>query len=196
MNTDIEKSLGMNRRDAIKRAGLALGAAISASTLSGVAFAQANRKGANWKPVNLNRRQADVAGAIAERILPKTDTPGALDVGVPEFMDIMYGGYMSKEEKSTFGKGLNDMNKRARKAHKKHFAELSAAQQDGLIKELAADKDEDTRAFYRKMRELTLVGYFTSKEVGMNVLNYDPIPGMYKSCIRLSEVDNTSWSYS
>jgi hypothetical protein len=194
MNTETEYSLGMNRRDAIKRAGLALGAAISASTLSGVAFAQSNRSGASWKPVNLKRRQADVAGAIAERILPKTDTPGALDVGVPEFMDIMYGGYLTKEEKSTFAKGLNAMNQKARKAHKMHFAELSGVQQDDLIRELAGDSKN--REFYKKIRELTLVGYFTSKEVGMNVLKYDPIPGMYKECIPLSETGNVSWSYS
>lgn len=194
MNT--ENSLNMNRRDAIKRAGLALGAAISASTLSGVAYAQESRSGAGWKPKNLNRRQAETAGAIAERILPKTDTPGALDVGVPEFMDIMYGGYMTKEEKSTFSRGLNDVNKKARKAHKKHFADLSAAQQDGLIRELAADAEKNARAFYRKVRELTLVGYFTSKEVGMNVLKYDPIPGMYNGCMPTSETGNVSWSYS
>lgn len=194
MNTETENSLGMNRRDAIKRAGFALGAAISASTLSGVAFAQSNRSGASWKPVNLKRRQAEVAGAIAERILPKTDTPGAIDVGVPEFMDILYGSYMTKEEKSIFAKGLNAMNQRARKAHKKHFAELNAAQQDDLVRDLAADSEN--REFYKKVRELTLVGYFTSKEVGMNVLKYDPIPGMYKGCIPRSEVGDTAWSYS
>lgn len=196
MKTNTENISGINRREAIKRAGLALGAAISASTLAGVAHAQAGRSGASWKPANLNRRQAATAGAIAERILPKTDTPGALDVGVPEYMDVMYGDYLTKEEKSNFGKGLNDINKRARKAHKKHFADLSDAQQDVLIRELAKDNDKETRAFYRKVRELTLVGYFTSKEVGMNVLKYDPIPGMYKGCIPRSEVGDAAWTYS
>ncbi len=196
MSTNTEKSKMMNRRDALKRAGLALGTAISASTLSGVAFAQANRSGGDWKPVNLSRRHAEIAGAIAERILPKSDTPGALDVGVPEFMDIMYGAFMSNEEKSIFRKGLNNLNNRTRKTHKKPFAKLLAVQQDKVIGELAADNDKDTRAFYRKVRELTLVGYFTSKEVGMNVLKYDPVPGMYDGCIPVSDVDGVSWSYS
>ncbi len=196
MDTNPDNFSVMNRREAIKRASLALGAAISASTLVGVAHAQASRSGPGWKPAHLNRRQAATAGAIAERILPRTDTPGAVDVGVPEYIDVMYGDYLTREEKSNLGKGLNEMNKRARRAHKKHFADLSASQQDDLIRELAQEGDKESKEFYRKIRELTLVGYFTSKEVGMNVLKYDPIPGMYKGCIPRSEVGDAAWTYS
>ncbi len=195
MSTNAEENFNMNRRDAIKRAGLVLGAAISASTLSGVAYAQSNRTGVSWKPVNLSRARALTASAIADRILPKTDTPGALDVGVPEFIDTMYGAYMTKEEKANFTKGLNAINRAARREKKQTFANLEGDDQDDLIRDLATSSDPERKSFYRKVRELTIVGYFTSKEVGMNVLKYDPIPGMYKGCIPISEVGDTAWAY-
>ena len=47
--------------------------------------------------------------------------------------------------------------------------------------------------FYRSLKSTALWGYFTSQEIGENVLNYDPIPGGYNGCIPLSEVGN-KWS--
>lgn len=196
MNTNVDTELGMNRREAIKRASFALGAAISASTLAGVAHGQNAATASDWKPSHLNRTQAAIAGVLAERILPRTDTPGALDVGVPAFIDTIYGGYMTQSDKADFRKGLNAVNRSARSAHKKRFVDLSDAQQDGIISDLAAAAEGSEGGFYQKLREVTLVGYFTSKEVGMNVLKYDPIPGMYKGCIPKSEVGDAAWAYS
>ncbi len=187
------ETFGMNRREAIRRTALLLGTAVSASTITGVMHAQTARKGARWKPSHLKGAQASTAGAFAERILPKTDTPGALDAGVPEFIDIMYGKYMSEEEKSVFVKGLNGVNRASRKAHDKPFRQLTAEQQDGIVKALV-DASGDQKKFYQKIREVTLTGYFTSEVVGKEVLHYDPIPGMYQGCVPISELGNRAWT--
>src|SRR6185436_5462094 len=88
----------MTRREAIKRATLVLGMALSPSILAGVMHAQPASTGTSEKPRYLNARQFETAAAIAERIIPKTETPGALDVGVPVFIDLMYGEYMTPDE--------------------------------------------------------------------------------------------------
>ena len=49
--------------------------------------------------------------------------------------------------------------------------------------------------FFKLLKEMTLVGYFTSEKIGEEVLNYDPIPGMDIPCLDMSEVPNgRSWS--
>ena len=45
-----------------------------------------------------------------------------------------------------------------------------------------------SREHFLRVRELTIVGYFTSETVGKTVLHYDPIPGRYDGCIPLAEV--------
>lgn len=194
-NSNFGDSFSMNRREAIKRAGLLLGTAISASTMTGVLNAQTKSRGAKGKPNHLSRAQFGLAGAIADRILPKTDTPGALDVGVSEFIDLMYGEYLTSAERKTFTRGLSEVNKASRKAHKKPFSDLSSMQQDGVLKGIAKSSEEKEATFFHKIRELTLTGYFTSESVMKNVLNYDVIPGIYKGCVPISETGNVSWAH-
>ncbi|MEM8909460.1 MAG: gluconate 2-dehydrogenase subunit 3 family protein [Bacteroidota bacterium] len=47
--------------------------------------------------------------------------------------------------------------------------------------------------FYRTLKELTLLGYFASEEVGENILKYDPIPGSYSGCVPLADI-GIAWS--
>ena len=52
------------------------------------------------------------------------------------------------------------------------------------------------RGHFLRIREITIVGYFTSGEVGKDVLHFEPVPGIYQACIPLSEVGNVSWTWS
>ena len=100
-NSESEKALVMNRREALKRTGLLFGAtALSASSISGALHAQSQAAAPGSSLKNFSAVEADTLRAVVDRILPKTDTPGALDVGVPEYIDVMYGEYMTPEEKA------------------------------------------------------------------------------------------------
>src|SRR5262245_21701735 len=112
----------VSRRDAIKRTALMLGLALAPSLLAGLARAQTARTGA---PRYLSAKQAAVAGAVAERILPRTDTPGARDVGVPAFLDLMYGEFMTPEEQRMFASGLEQVDSASRAAHQRDFVQLT-----------------------------------------------------------------------
>lgn len=184
----------ITRREAIKRTALILGVAISPSILAGVMRAQTAAARASAKPVHLTAKQFETASAVAERILPRTDTPGALDVGVPAFIDLMVGVYMPADEKRVFTAGLDEVESASHAAHQRSFAQLSPAQQDAVLKRIAEASQSQEKTFFHQMKELTLLGYFTSETVGKNVLHYDPIPGRYQACIPISEVGNVAWT--
>jgi gluconate 2-dehydrogenase gamma chain len=184
----------MNRREAIQRAALLLGVAISPSILQGVLHAQTPAAAAGAKPQFLTAAHFATASAIAERILPRTDTPGAIDVGVPAFIDLMAGKFMTDTERRTFTAGLADVEAKSNATHRASFAQLTVAQQDTLLKAMADAAQKQSGTFFHQIKELTILGYFTSEPVGKNVTHYEPIPGRYQGCIPLAEVGNRAWT--
>jgi hypothetical protein len=184
----------MTRREAIKRAALFLGVAISPSLISGALHAATASAGAPPTPNFLSAKQMETAAAIAERILPRTDTPGAIDVGVPAFIDLMVGKYSSAEEQKLFTEGLAEFDALSVAKHRRSFGALSAEQQDALLMELAVAAQKKNKTFCHQIREMTIVGYFTSEKVGRNVLHYLPVPGRFDACVPISEVGNVNWT--
>jgi hypothetical protein len=184
----------MTRREAIRRTALVLGGAITPSLLTGVLQAQTPSGNGASLPAYLSVKQFEAAGAMAERILPGTDTPGARDVGVPAFIDLMYGKYMTVEEKGLFAAGLAEVDAASTAQHGRSFPLLPPEQQDRLLTTLAVAAQAKETTFFHLIKELTLLGYFTSEPIGKNVLLYDPIPGRFDGCIPLAEVGNVSWS--
>lgn len=73
----------MDRREALRRTALLMGGAVSAPAIMGVLKGCTARPGVDWKPEFLNDEQASIITDISEIIIPRTDTPGAKDVGVP-----------------------------------------------------------------------------------------------------------------
>ena len=181
----------MTRRAALKRAALFLGVALTPSLIANVLQAAAT-PGA--KAVFLSPAQLDLVTAIAERILPRTDTPGATDVGVPAFVDLMLGKYSTESERQVFTAGLDEVNAASLASHAQSFVKISAAQQDAILMKIAVASQKKDKTFFHQIKELTVVGYFTSEIVGRTVLHYDPVPGRFQGCVPISEVGNVLWT--
>ncbi len=182
----------LTRREALKRAALALGAALSPSLLDGVLHAQTSAPGA--APRFLTGQQHATVSALAERILPRTDTPGALDAGVPAFVDRMFGEFMTAEEKERLARGVVAIDTAAVRVHQRAYAQLSVAQQDALLQTAADAAGDDPKSFFYQIKELTIVGYFTSELVGKNVTHYLPVPGPFRACVPIAETSNRAWT--
>lgn len=113
----------------------------------------------------LNARQRALVAEIADYIIPKTDTPGASDVQVPEFVDLIATEWMSDDERAAFLAGLNEIDA-------KEFAKLSAEQKLATLTALdkaRSDKAGAGHAFGR-LKALTVYGYFTSEPIQHDVL--------------------------
>src|SRR5262245_60551887 len=94
----------VSRREAIRRVALLAGVALSPGWLAAVGRAQTPAA----KPYLASAR-ATVLAAVADRILPRTDTPGAADVGVPAFIDRLYGEFMTPAEQKLLLAGLDEI---------------------------------------------------------------------------------------
>jgi hypothetical protein len=179
----------VSRREAIRRAALLAGAALSPEWLGMVGRAQS----AAAKTYLAAAQGATLAAAV-DRIIPRTDTPGAADVGVAAFIDRLYGDFMTPAEQQLLTQGLQEIETAATTAHGSGFSTLSVTQQDAVLRTIAtAQQDRDPGSF-ALIRSATILGYFTSEQVGRNVLHYDPVPGAYNGCVPIDQVGRRSWT--
>jgi hypothetical protein len=180
----------MQRRDALRT--LAVLAGVPA--LAGRSAADLSAGGARGpgQLSALTPAQNVTVVALAERIIPATDTPGATAARVNEFMDVLLADWFTDEERGEFLAGLADVEARARSAFGKGFANGTPAERDGLVAALddeayavgAAERSAAGR-FFARFKALTLYGYYNS-EVGMTQeLRYEIIPNHYAPCAPL-----------
>jgi gluconate 2-dehydrogenase gamma chain len=190
----------MNRREALQQVAWLMGGAISAPALLGILNGCTPRQSAGWKPVFLNDEQGALVGEVAEIMIPRTDTPGAKDVGIPSFIDLMLKDAYPKEDQGRFITGLKQFDAQAHEQYGRGFMQLDSAQRGTLVRATheAATAVERSytgsaaleRPFVLMTKELTLLGYFTSQAGATQVLQYNPLPGVFKGCVPLSEAGN------
>ncbi len=185
---------GINRREAIKRTALMLGVAFSSSSITSALARAESNEGLGAGAKYLTASEYATIDALSETILPASDTPGARDVAVAAFADMTFGKYMSAGDMDMLRSGLATFEKASVAATGSSFAKLSSEKQATFLSSYSKDLSGGKRGFVRKVRELTLVGYFTSEEVAKNVLKYDPIPGDFVGCIDWEE-GAANWAY-
>jgi hypothetical protein len=147
----------------------------------------------------LNPHQNATVTTIAEIIIPQTSTPGAKAARVNEFIDLILTEWYDEEEKSTFLTGLADVDSRTRELYSKDFVECGEKQQVEILQALddeVAARTEDVRRrrnrppeknFFFMMKQLTLVGYYTSQIGFEQELHGEIIPSRHAGCVPLEE---------
>jgi hypothetical protein len=195
----------MNRRELLQRVAMLMGGAISAPAVLGVLSGCSPKpSGASWTPQFLSKEEGAVVDDVADLILPHTDTPGARDVGVPAFIDVILKDAYPAEDQARFVSGLKDFDAEAQRAHGKPFLELPQAQRLAFLQKVhdeaaAAEKkqaddevppSERKRPFVLMMKELTLLGFFVSKPGATQVLQYVAVPGGFRACIPIAQAGN------
>jgi hypothetical protein len=151
----------------------------------------------------LSTHQDATVAAMAELIIPQTDTPGAKDVRVDEFVDRIVSDWYSDEDRQRFLAGLADVDARAQRLFARDFAGAPVDQQLTILRILGEELAEASAAlanaprgyrgeapqpqnnFYLMFRELTLTSYFTSEAGFTQQLHEEIIPGRYDGCVPL-----------
>ena len=176
----------MDRRQALKQTAILIGGTLSASTIAGVLNGCQPSGAPDWEPQFLTKEQAKLVGAIAECILPATDSPGAKELYVDEFIDLMLKDNFSEEEQQEFIAGLTLLEENAQTANSKSFSKSSSDQQVSLLQSLEGEEESPGKTFFTTMKSLTLLGYFTSETIMSEYINHNPVPGKWEGCIDMS----------
>lgn len=212
MPDEFEPQFLIDRREAIRRVSAMLGGAafIGGTTL----LAACSREGGRGvdsatvvsttpepKQTMFTAEEVAYLDEIAETILPETSTPGAKAARCGVFMAVMVQDCYEKKDQDIFRAGLTALNEASQKANNAPFMQATPEQRAALLTTIDKEaieyqdkkKEEEPNHYFRMVKELTLLGYFTS-EVGMTkALRYAETPGRFDPCVPYAKGE-TIWA--
>lgn len=182
----------MNRRDAVQRIALLMGGAMVGGTAILTGCKSETGKPTEWTPENIA-----FLDEVADTILPTTSTPGAKAAKVGQFMTVMVNDCYEEKDQKIFRDGMDKLNKAAKDKYSNDFVKLTPQQRtefltvlDKEAKDYAKNAKEGSDAHYFKMmKELTLLGYFTSEIGSTQARRHVPVPGRFDGCIPYKKGD-------
>jgi hypothetical protein len=190
----------MNRRDALSRVALLLGGTVIGGELFLSGCTSADKK--IGQSVDFTADDLAYLDEIAETIIPATDTPGAKDAKVGQFMGVMVKDCYKPNEQKVFLEGMNKLNEASKKKFSgSGFMKITPEQRKELLNELDKEqkayakdkKKDDDPHYFTLMKQLTLLGYFTSEPGATKALRYVPVPGRFDACIPYKKGDK-AWA--
>lgn len=156
-----------------------------------------------------SEQQRKVVSAIAEIIIPRTETPGAIDAGVPKFIELMVSDWLNEQELEIFRAGMKELETRIPQEFGAPFDQLEPGQQLSILEDMEAQASDSAwydfgstfrqfvsdAPFICQLKELTIFGFFTSEIGCTQVLRDNPMPMKFDGDIPLAP-DESTWSTS
>lgn len=191
----------MDRRTAINRISLLLGAAVSAPTAAAL-LSGCRAPGDGYRPRTLTPEAYSAVGRLAEVILPETDTPGAREAGVHGYVDMLLSDYYPQAEVTALrdaiaalraslldrptedGAELTDQTLLAR------VSALDAAAFAAHLPDRAPGAPYTIEQAFKQFKELVIAGYYTSELAEATELLPPPM-GPYIGDAPLSDIGRT-----
>lgn len=195
----------MERRELLKNIALLTGGVF----IGGELFLTGCKSGASLE-AGFTPATISFLDEVAETIIPATKTPGAKAAKVAEFMKVYVTDCYTQPEQTAFTKGIVQLDEACNKANGKSFMDCDAKQRhdflvtlekeaktfnEGVSKENEGKKDEEKKPihYYSMMKQLTLLGFFTSKTGATETLRHIAVPGKYDGAFPYKKGDK-AWA--
>lgn len=172
----------MTRRDLLKMITLATGSALVGGELLFTACTPDKR---GYKSPHFTKSDVDLLNEIGETILPRTNTPGAKDANVGEFMTKVVDNCYFEQDSTTFHNGLKEIEVQAQARYKTGFMKLTPEQRTEMLSQINTEARSYERPqggpphYFTLIKQLTLFAFFTSEIGQTKVLRHIAIPGRY-----------------
>ncbi len=186
----------MNRREAIKQVTALLGgvALTGSGLVTAVERAHARAAAPRAQVGTFTAQDIALLDEVADTILPETKTPGAKAAHVGAFMAVMVTDTYEEREQAIFRDGMRKLNEAS-------FMTATPAQCLALLERLDREQKAymDARErgapahYFRLMKELTLLGYFTSEIGCTQAMRYQETPGRFEPCVPYTPGE-TAWA--
>ena len=197
----------MHRRDLLKLSAMFGLSTVSAGVSRALYAGITGESGTTKHTFTTEQRRSVVI--LSDLIIPPTDTPGAVAAKVPEFVEIIYADWYRNTEREIFLQGIAKLNTFCLQKDQKLFNETSEAIQVAALQAQEAiaaqykpanggfsfqqSFDEHT-PFFTKIKELVVLGYYTSEVGAKQELIYLPMPGHYDGDYDFKKVGR-QWTY-
>ncbi|MBU3077372.1 gluconate 2-dehydrogenase subunit 3 family protein [Sphingomonas quercus] len=182
----------IDRRGALLTMAALFGSQLFAPLARAAGFVPGVRTPINTGPVSppvFTPDQRALVTALCERVMPTTDTPGAIAAGVPDYIEHMLSDWAVDDDRATILDGLAAIEARSRRDYRAGAASASPEQQDALLTLAMNGALPGGAAFFENFRQLVVTGYFTS-EIGITQeREYLPVPGRYDGAYPYSSVN-------
>jgi len=184
----------MDRRELLKMVALATGGVVIGGEffLAGCKNEDAVVGGATFSNDDIT-----FLDEVGETIIPKTKTAGAKEAEIGKFMTVMVNDCYSIDDQKIFHEGIAKLNEACKKAHGHSFMKANAAPRKELLTSLDKEakeyakskKKEDPNHYFTMMKQLTLLGYFSSKQGLQQNFNYQQVPGKFDGAVPYKKGD-------
>ena len=139
------------------------------------------------KSTLLSPAEDTLLAEVVETIIPRTDTPGAKELGVHRFVQTMVTDCYDQKAQENLTKGLASLEKFSQEFFKKPFAQGTPAQRIYLLEGMEISDDPTRKAFFGLVKGLTIQGYMASEYVMTNITHYEMIPGRFHGCVPVKQ---------
>ncbi|HSF16926.1 MAG TPA: gluconate 2-dehydrogenase subunit 3 family protein [Vicinamibacteria bacterium] len=188
----------LTRREAIRRVSVLFG---GTALVAQARFLDALESSSPPAAAYLTSIEVTLLDEVAETMLPETSTPGAKAAGVGRFMDLMVADAYDPDERRIFREGLRTLDGECTEMNGRDFMAATPAERLSLLERLDREqyeymqewKDGEPVHYFRMMKELALLGYFTSEIGYTKALRFVETPGRFEPCVPYAPGDK-AWA--
>jgi len=126
---------------------------------------------------------------IVDTIIPKTDTPGAKELGVEKFISLMVKDCYNEEVKAEFLTGFREINLASEEMYGNPFIEITDAERNDVLCTMEATEivPEKKINFVAFVKGLAMAGYRSSQYVLENHTDYELVPSRFHGSFPVSQ---------
>ncbi|MEC7858006.1 MAG: gluconate 2-dehydrogenase subunit 3 family protein [Bacteroidota bacterium] len=185
----------MKRREAFKNLSLFVCGTLTIPASSLLNSCSPSSKKIDWNAKYLNEDEAFFLNELSNTIIPNTELPGALAVGVPTEIEDYVFNVFEDDKIENFRDELNQLDDHLNNSDReKTFYESSLQEKTDILNKLQESNKETHRDIYLKIKSSVATSYFRSEVGATQILRYNGpsvVLGNYKGCIPLEEVGKT-----